>query len=326
MQGRTAPATVHVMTLPDTADSRAATPHLLAGPVVVGFDGSPPSCDALVLGRQLADLFGGALVVAVVQPMDLYVVPDPVLVADLDAQQYTEADALVAQAAEELGRAEHCGWHRSVVAARSPALGLQRVVEHEQAGIVVLGRTHRTGVARTMLGTTANRLLHSSSRLVAVAPPGWRAREREPRRIAAGFDGSDESRAALSVGAELASRVGTTLEAVAVFERPTPADPTYAMTKYGYGEQIAELRASLEHHSANALVKLPSQRHARMLVLGGTAPETLAGHAAAMDVLVVGSRAHGPLLSALTGDVAAKLAAHAPCALIVVPRGAGPHA
>ena len=40
---------------------------------------------------------------ASVQRMDSYVVPDPVLVADLDVQQAEEAEALVIQAADVLG-------------------------------------------------------------------------------------------------------------------------------------------------------------------------------------------------------------------------------
>ena len=313
------------MTLSRTADERDRTERLLAGPVVVGFDGSPEGRDALRLGHQLATLTGERLIVAVVQRLDEYVVVDPVLVADLDAQQHEEADALAGQAAQILGGEEGRDWRRAVIAARSPALGLHRVIERESAGVVVLGRTHRDGVARALLGTTAGRLLHGSPCPVAIAPPGWASREGGLRRIGAGFDGSEESVLALQVAADLANRAGTTLDALAVFEPATPADPTYAMTTHGYTQQMAELRTSLEHRLARALEALPGQDQARPLVLQGRAPETLVGHSAGTDLLVVGSRGYGPLRSVLVGDVAMKLATHAQSALMVVPRGAGRH-
>lgn len=312
------------MTLSHTTGERDRAESLLAGPIVVGFDGSQQGRDALELGRQLATLTGGRLVVAVVQQLDQYVVADPVLTADLDVHQSEEADAVVARAADVLGGEEGRDWRRAVVAARSPAHGLHRVVERESAGIAVVGRTHRDGVARAVLGTTAGRLLHGSPCPVAIAPPRWRSREGGLRRIGAGFDGSAESALALQVAADLANRTSTTLDAVTVFERPTPIDPSYAMTQ-GYTDQMAALRTSLEHRLARALEVLPGQAQARPMVIEGHASETLVGHSAGTDLLVVGSRGYGPLRSVVVGDVATKLATHAESALMVVPRGAGRH-
>lgn len=313
------------MTLPQEIGDRDRAASLRAGPVVVGFDGSRQGRDALKLGRQLATLTGELLIVAVVQQLDQYVVADPVLVADVVVHQSEAADAVATQAAGVLGGEEGRDWRRAVVAARSPALGLHRVVERESAGIAVLGRTHRDGVARALLGTTAGRLLHGSPCPVAIAPPGWHSRDRSPRRIAAGFDGSAESVLALQVAAELANRGGSTLDAVAVFERPAPADPSYAMTTHGYTEHMAGLRTSLEHRLARALEELPGQAQIQPLVIEGRAPEALVGHSAGTDLLVVGSRGYGPLRSVVVGDVATRLATHAACALMVVPRGAGRH-
>ena len=109
-----------------------------------------------------------------------------------------------------------------------------------------------------------------------------------------------------------------------VFERPAPADPSYAMT-HGYTDHMAALRTSLEHRLARALEVLPGQARARPLVTEGHTPETLVGHSAGTDLLVVGSRGYGPLRSVVVGDVATKLATHAECALMVVPHGAGRH-
>ena len=140
------------MTLSHTTGERDSAENLLAGPVVVGFDGSQQGHDALTLGRQLATLTGELLVVAVVQQLDQYVVADPVLTADLGIHQSEEADAVVARAADVIGGEEGRDWRRAIVAARSPAHGLHRVVERESAGIAVLGRTQRDGVARAVLG------------------------------------------------------------------------------------------------------------------------------------------------------------------------------
>lgn len=307
----------HPSLLP-TAASRG-----LAGPVVVGFDGEPPSFDALVLGRQLSELTGEALVIAVVQPLNLYVVHDPTLLADFYAVQHEEMEHLIVRAADLLGGEEGRDWRRATIAARSPAAGLHRIIEEREAGIVVLGRTHRHGAGRALPGTTAGRLLHGAPCPVAVAPPGWASREGGLARVTAGVDGSEESLVALRVAAKLAARAGGTVEAVAVYHRPNPADPAYALTSKGYAEAMADLRALTEQRLRDALRSL-THGSAEPVVLEGRPAAELARHSAGRDLLVVGSRGYGPLHSVVVGDVATALACEAQCALMVVPRGAVP--
>jgi nucleotide-binding universal stress UspA family protein len=309
------------MSSPHPSATPAQAPRALSGPIVVGFDGEPHGRDALVLGRQLSELTGEPLVVAVVRPLELYVAPDPVLVSDLDAAQFEEADELVEQAAEVLGGEEGRDWRRSVIAARSPALGLHRIIDRLEAGMVVVGRTHRHGAAQAYPGTTAGRLLHGSPCPVAIAPPGWASREDGLRKISAGVGGSEEALLALGVASELAARAGTPVEAVAVYHKPNPANPAYAFTTKGYTEAMKDLRAVTEQHLRDALSSVPGTT-AEPVVLEGKPAEALARHGDARDLLVIGSRAYGPLRSVAVGDVATHLAAEAPCALLVVPRGA----
>jgi len=62
--------------------------------------------------------------------------------------------------------------------------------------------------------------------------------------------------------------------------------------------------------------------HADGAVKHGSAAEELLGLSERVDLLVVGSRGHGPLRRVLLGSVSAHLVAHSSCPIVVVPRAA----
>lgn len=301
-------------------DDASAASAAVAGPVVVGFDGSAESRDALALGRDLARLTDAPIVVGVVEPLrsEPYPFPDPLLLEELPARGPRD-DTVLEDAAEVLGDDE-LAWGACFLVARSAAEGLQHIAEQEQAGVVVLGRTHRRGVGAVVPGTTASRLLHGAPCSVAVASAGWAARERPIARVAAGFDGSREARIALAAGADLARRAGATLEAVSAFQPPSRNDPVLGMTSYGHSDAVAAARERVERELRAATRWAGVESTATRVAIEGRPPEVLEELSREVDVLAVGSRRYGPLRSVALGDVAARLARSADCALLVTPR------
>jgi len=109
--------------------------------------------------------------------------------------------------------------------------------------------------------------------------------------VAVGFDGSAESRAALRLGGRLARAAGAALHVVSVAS------------------------AAVAEHEAAAIAEGGTYE-----ATDGTLATELARRSADLDLLVVGSRAHGPLRRLLLGSTSTRLVREACCPVLVVPR------
>lgn len=284
--------------------------------IVAGFDPSPSGFDAVALARQLAAATDAHLIVAHVYPENasaLELMPP----TDLLAQRRDEATAEVERAHIVLDGFE--SWEPVIYAAEPAARGLHEVAERSGAELIVVGSTHRHGVGRVIPGATGDRLLHGSACPIAVAPAGWRGEA--IGTIGVGFDGSAESRSALSAAATLALASGASLRVLSVFEAPDPANPIYAMTSHGYGEIKGELRSAQQTRLDEAVGTLPAMLDAHAQVIDGHPADVLATESEALDLLVIGSRGYGALRATLVGSVGHQLAGRARCPLLLVPRG-----
>jgi nucleotide-binding universal stress UspA family protein len=257
------------------------------GHIVVGVDRHKGGRDALALAKLLRGVCGGELVAVYVYPFDRSV--------SLDEAEAVEArmhENLLAELEQELTRAGVSA--RPVVVADSfAAPALQAIAERDNADAIVVGAPHRTGADRVLGGDVAAGTLHGAPVAVAVVPTGFAEHEHVVRTIGVGFDGSAESRAALRLGAQLAREAGAALRVISV----------------GF--------ATMPEHEAAAVAE------------GGT-HETIAGRPAAelsrlstdLDLLVVGSRSHGPVRRLLLGSTSARLVREASCPVLIVPRSA----
>lgn len=288
------------------------------GKIVVGFDGTDRAQDGLALARMLAGDSGACILLA-------HVIGSGLPMA-ADWRQYAN---LIGEGAErmltEVAAAAGFELETRVVTSSSPARGLQDLAESERADLIVLGSSHRSALGRLLIGAVPERLLHGAPCAVAVAPRGFRERpDRSLRTVAVGVDGSTESKHALEFARQLAMGAGAKLEVLAVFE------PEII---FGYGAGVAvidrgELRESqtefLEKEVAQAVEGSPPGLKASGEVLTGDAAQTLAERAEqGLDLLIMGSRAYGPVRKVLLGSVSAVLARNAPCPLVVIPRTAG---
>jgi nucleotide-binding universal stress UspA family protein len=133
-------------------------------------------------------------------------------------------------------------------------------------------------------------------------------RSRAP--VVVGFDGSAAARSAVEYGSEEALRQGLGLRVVHAFDRPV-LGPRAAMTDL-LEQTVRTVKA--DHPDLSVTTRLVDGSPAAVLVE--------ASHDARL--LVLGRRGWGGFGGLLVGSVAAQLAAHARCPVVVVPGGRPP--
>jgi nucleotide-binding universal stress UspA family protein len=131
------------------------------------------------------------------------------------------------------------------------------------------------------------------------------------RTIGVGYDGSPESDAALALAKELAAEGGADLTVLRVVQILSSAYAGFGGVAWGDALDTV-LKEAKEH-----MAELPGVRGEAALGVPG---EELAAFAGRVDLLVVGSRAYGPLRRLMLGSTSQYLASHARCPLLVLPR------
>jgi nucleotide-binding universal stress UspA family protein len=275
--------------------------------IILGYDATEQSRDALELARFLAIQGNRTIVVAHViprpPPYDARTREYVTLVRDHDHSVLDPALAALAGLRVEARPIESA----------SPARGLHELAEEEHASLIVIGSTHRGPVGRVVLGSVGEMLAVGTPAAVAVAPKGFAARVPDSiRSVGAGFNRALEGHAALRTAASLASDLGAKLRAIAV-------DETFMHARHARGRERHQ-DGSLEEELDRALADVQAP-DAERLLLRGAAAECLAEACTDCDLLVVGSRSYGPLHHTLLGSVSAKLMRTCPAPLLVVPRG-----
>ena len=155
--------------------------------ILIGYDQSEQAEDALALGRLLGDATGAKLVVAGVFRFDPLFAQAPWF-----EEAETDCARSVAQAAESLGA------EPETIPSTSPARGLHDLAEDIDAGLIVVGSSHRGRFGRALAGSVGLSLLNGAPCAVAIAPRGYATQPvRSVSTVVVGFDGSAESGLAL---------------------------------------------------------------------------------------------------------------------------------
>jgi nucleotide-binding universal stress UspA family protein len=284
----------------------------MAPRLIIGYDPAHGT-DSLALGGALARALKAAVIVATVfrSPPDL---------DDSDElQSALEAHSLAgfALARERLAGLEI---ETRAVAGRLAAEQLHRLAQDEDANLVVLGSSSRAEPGGLALGRLADSLLHEAPCAVTVAPRDY-ARIDHPRllHLAAAFDGSAESWAALETVIGLAERSGGDVTVLTVAE---PA-------RYGYASAWSVLAAGEirdpEREEKRRVLELAQHRVPRTLrggarLLTGEPGSVLSEASEEFDLIVAGSRRRGPLRRAVLGSTTRELLQSGRCPVIVLPR------
>jgi nucleotide-binding universal stress UspA family protein len=211
-----------------------------------------------------------------------------------------------------------CHWTSSTW----PIHGLHEMACYEDAELIVLGSA-REGMADHLHISLMERMVHGAPCAVAVAPPHYA--EGSPGRflrVGVGFSTAEEGIAALHLARQLAARAGGGLEVIAGAGLE-PALAGYAFSSPALPEverQIyEETKATLERATEDLGDEVPVTRE----TIKGDPAGVLIERTGELDILMLGSRAYGPLRHVLMGSVSARVIREAHCPVLVVPRGIG---
>ncbi len=282
--------------------------------ILIGYQDSPEGRDALALGRVLGEILSGRLTVATVYPWPRGLMTHEDL-----------SNALAVESADTFTTVHDLLPGLDVetvpVAEQSISNALGKLAEDRHATVLVVGSCHHGKVGETLLGSTGGSLLHGAPCAVMVAPRGYADRGGKPMlRIGVGFDGSPESWAALETAIAIAERTHGELLVLSVADYP----------KYGYatvwtvmtaGEFQDAERKEMQRTQELALGRVPPGVTAEGRLMTGSPGQLLAEASAEVDLMVVGSRGHGPLRRTLLGSTSRQLVSQARSPLLVVPRG-----
>src|SRR5262245_54956356 len=187
--------------------------------IIVGIDESPGAQDALAFAGRIAEVAGASVVLASAYPYSD--TPSRVSTRALREELQAEARTLLERTVATCGTAVAT---TVAIADPSPPRALHDMAVETDAALVVVGSTHRGPAGRVVPGTTGERLLHGSPCPVAVAPSGYT--DAGPiETIGVGYDGSEESDAALTAATMLARRLGASLRVIRVYDATRVGSP-----------------------------------------------------------------------------------------------------
>jgi nucleotide-binding universal stress UspA family protein len=141
-------------------------------------------------------------------------------------------------------------------------------------------------------------------------------------RIVVGIDGSPECKAALRTAAQIAALTGGVLDVVAIWEFPVSYGFSYAAENPGWSPE-EDTQLMLDAVLTDVFGdQRPAGLQAR--VCFGVPARAIIDEAKDAALIVVGSRGHGSFAGMLLGSVSHKLAAVAPCPVLIVHAPAEP--
>jgi nucleotide-binding universal stress UspA family protein len=283
--------------------------------IVVGFDGSSRSEDALELGGVIARVSGARLIAACVYSY-------PFLYDDGDAvanEVREQASGVVAQAQR---LADGSVTETVTIEGSSVAHGLEQVADEHDAQLIVVGSSHRGALGRITPGSVPERLVHGARHVVATAPAGYVTGGEPPElhSIGLGFDGSNESRLAAGVAIDLARGSRARLRVIGVIDtylaRLVPG-PVAAMPNPEYMNAVADRERVVIREFVDSLYDVDAVADARH----GSPARSLVDLAEELDLLVLGAHAYGTVRRVIGGSVSTRVMRAVTCPLIVVPWG-----
>lgn len=285
---------------------------MIAGPVVIGVDGSPESAAAAVAGWRLAQMAQVPchLVHATVDvraAMD--VAGTGVSVDNLQAAMLERARNEIVAALEDSVPSQVLD--SLTVRVGRPTAVLTDLIEETNAGMVVLGGKHHSKLGRWLGGSTVQHAVRRLSVPLLVT-----AGDLQPRpRVLVAVDLSYAALPTLDQAVDLARLLGSPLRALHVLEPiPSPAELPFPIDAAACEQ---EARDRLDQHIWPGL---PVPDHHKV-VRHGVALDTIAQEAAAWraDLIVVGSHGKGWVDRLIIGSLTEDLLNDLPSAVLVIP-------
>jgi nucleotide-binding universal stress UspA family protein len=276
----------------------------MSAPIVVGHDPQGADDAPLRFGIAAARFTGAPMIVAAVQ--------------------HDGAGAALDRARAELDGVPDVQSELRVVHGHSAANGLTELLQEAGAGLAVVGTTSRGTVERAVFGSTAERVIHDAPCPVAVVPHGFAGGE--PHVVGVAYTATEEGEQALRSGAVLARAAGATLRVITVLQEQ--AGTLGPNTLGARAMQAIPEEQAAQHHAAHreaadaAIAEAGGGVEAEIELVYGDPAEALLAFTGSLDVLIMGSRAHGPRSAVLLGGVSRRVTVASRCPVVVLPRGA----
>lgn len=276
--------------------------------VVVGHAGDQAGRDAITLGTKLAAADGSITIVYPYHPL-LARIP----AQTIETRIREETQELISESG--VTNPIDCHWTSSPW----PIHGLHQMASYENADLIVFG-TAREALADHLHASLIERMVHGAPCAVAVAPAGYAEHNsKDIRRIGVGYADSEEGRMALRLGRDLTESLTAELELIAgsgLGANFTTYALSWALLPELEDELYADAMAKLEQLASELAASVSVSAYVRR----GEPCEILTARSEYLDLLVLGSRAYGPLRHALLGSVSAPVVRGSHCPVLVVPR------
>lgn len=289
--------------------------------VLVGFAEGRGARDALELGAALAEALDESLTVVTVVRRTWGTPSVPGVDAEFIEWTRREADDVLSSARErvaELAPDRDVAFRR--VEGRSvPAALLDAATEHD-ASVVVLGSAADGSLGQVVIGSTADRLVHSSPVPVAIAPRGYRAPRDGIERLTFAWSGDDAEASAVEWLVALAAPASTALRVVTFgLRRPAMFPPEVGLDAEleVFDAWVSGVERSFEALRASGTIA--EDVETRVAVGPGWRGAVDDLDWTPGDVLVVGSKPAGPVARVFMGSSATKIVRHSPVPVVLLP-------
>jgi nucleotide-binding universal stress UspA family protein len=224
------------------------------------------------------------------------------------SKQGEVASELLARVRDEAGVKAQLRWH----GAPSVGRGLHELAESIAADLLVVGSSRRGLLGRVVIGDDTRAALNGAPCAIAIAPAGYWQHPAAVGEIGVGYDGSPESKHAVTVARWLAREHKSNLSAFQAVWLP----------RYMFTGATPEEDAVLENLLAEARAEIAAHGDVEPRVAYGRPAEELALYGDSVDLLVVGSRSYGPGGRLVHGSTSPQLARSCRCLLLVLTRAA----
>jgi nucleotide-binding universal stress UspA family protein len=290
--------------------------------VVVGYLAGKGGLAALHLGAEAARTLKTSLAVVTVVPKP-WTTPSP---ARIDAEYAQYADRLAADSATQarqciasLDAELEVSFHK--YAHRSAPGGLLQAAEELKADVLVLGSAADGKLGQVVLGSTADRLLHSSPVPLAISPRGYRGSKTHGlTQITCAYPGTAESRHVVERVATLAAQLGVPMRVITFAVRGRTMYPPEVGLRAE--DSILESWAS---NAREALAKLKTDGlvgdDVALQVVTGNGWDQALDAAEWLDgeLLALGTSPQGAIARVFLGSKGAKIIRHSPVPVLVLP-------
>jgi nucleotide-binding universal stress UspA family protein len=290
----------------------------MASRVVIGYDGSEASEDALAFGLTWSRSTGDVPMVATVYPEER---PFSLGVRRIDADfvTYVREQAEIVQDKARAAIGDRALYRN--VASTSASRGLADLAEDVEAVMVIVGTKKESGLTRALLGSTTERLLYGATAPVTVVPPVWR--QSAPDRISsigAAYLDTRDGREALRMAVRAAQRIPARLTLYSALDQWSEGY-SYLVGRTDEQAFLDKARDYFGKALEFAATDVPPELKPRTVLLEGAVVDSLAALGPDdVDMLVCGSRGYGPARRVLLGGVSSRLIRRGRVPIAVVPR------